>query len=158
MFLVFVFCLHENLSISQGMYLCAIKNSQSLIGAPQLQLPRWWSGYASKQATSAALINVVNHGRTFLLNDFSLLFLQQQFRLKLAAGLGVRGGNLWSFLPNDGIVGLSVYSRTAGVSLTRLVSGFGVDSRLGMLRFSDSEAVGAVLLGFEGALSLGLLW
>ncbi|KAF2611952.1 hypothetical protein F2Q70_00012197 [Brassica cretica] len=148
----------ENLSISQGMYLCAIKNSQSLIGAPQLQLPRWWSGYASKQATSAALINVVNHGRTFLLNDFSLLFLQQQFRLKLAAGLGVRGGNLWSFLPNDGIVGLSVYSRTAGVSLTRLVCGFGVDSRLGMLRFSDSEAVGAVLLGFEGALSLGLLW
>ncbi|WZZ45297.1 hypothetical protein YC2023_041556 [Brassica napus] len=72
--------------------------------------------------------------------------------------LYARGGNLWSFLPNDGIVGLSVYSRTAGVSLTRLVCGFGVDSRLGMLRFSDSEAVGAVLLGFEGALSLGLLW
>lgn len=73
MFLVFVFCLQEKLSIAQGMYLCAIKNSQSLIGAPQLQLPRWWSGYASKQATSAALINVVNHGRTCLLLSSKVL-------------------------------------------------------------------------------------
>ena len=48
-----------------------------------------------------------------------------------------RGGNLWLFLPNDGIVGL-------------LVCGFRVDSRLGMLRFSDSEAVGAVLSGVWG--------
>ena len=60
---------------------------------------------------------------------------------------GLRGGNLWLFLPNDGIIGLSVYPRTTGVSLTRLVCGFRVDSRLGMLRFSDSEAVGAVLSG-----------
>ncbi|KAF3566924.1 hypothetical protein DY000_02012916 [Brassica cretica] len=62
-----------------------------------------------------------------------------------------RGGNLMFSLT-------SVYPRTAGVSLTGLACRSVMVSLIGLWWVYYFEDVGAVLLGFEGTISLGISW